>query len=69
VLHLLADRGGGFGSVPFENLAPGDQVSPQPVEGLLAQAGAASGVECVCIRTLPAAGEGGGAGGVVVRLR
>jgi hypothetical protein len=65
VLHRCGDGRAGLVRFLLQELAPRPQVGVQPVEGLPAEAGALLLIEAGRVLALPAAGEGGGAGGVV----
>ena len=67
MLHLLAHERAVLRSVGVgvQLLAPAGQVSPQPVEGLPAQAGSLLVIEVTRIFALAAASQGRGTGGVV----
>ncbi len=65
VPHLLLHDGAGLGGLFLQHPAPGGQVFPQPAEGLPAQAGMFVFAETAGVLALAAAGQRGGAGGVV----
>ena len=68
MLHPLSDRGAGLARGLVHHLPVRLQVGPQPVQGLLTQAGALLVVELVRVLALSATGQRGGADGVVAVL-